>query len=126
MEMTETVQVKRELTQVESLDLAQTMARAEATMGEKADDLKSVTAQIKADIAVQEAVLHACAEKLRSGYKMVSIECVVKYDKGTATYADKDSGEIIETRHMTQEEQLRLSEHRVDAEQVIRQASKEE
>ena len=41
-------------------------------------------------------------------------------------YVDKETGEILEERSMTQDEQLRLSDVRIDAEDIIRQARKEE
>ena len=39
---------------------------------------------------------------------------------------DKDTGEILEERPMTQEEQLQLTEHRTDAETLIRQDAENE
>ncbi len=124
--LTETIWIKHTFNEREIVELAQKMARAESIISEKADELKSVSTAIKVDIAVQEGILHACAERLRSGYEMRPRECVVTYEKGTAVYADKNTGEIVESRPMTQEEQLRLSGKRIDAEQIIRQASEEE
>lgn len=124
--LTQTIYVKYTFTDRESLDLARKMGRAEAAIKEKMDELKSVSTTIKADIATQEGILHSCAEKLRSGYEMRPTECDVKYDKGIAKYVDKSTGEILEERPMTQDEQLRLSEGWVDAEKVIRDARKEE
>ncbi len=124
--ITETIWVKHTLTGDEIVALAQNMARAESSISEKADQLKSVTTTIKAEIATQEGILHNCAEKLRSGYEMRPRDCIVTYDKNIATYTDKETGEILESRPMTQDEQMRLSGKRIDAEQIIRESSKEE
>jgi len=125
-DITETIWIKHVLAGDEIMDLAQKMARAEASINEKLDQLKSVSAAIKAEIATQEGILHSCAEKLRSGYEMRPKEVSVNYDKGLVKYVDKETGEILEERSMTQDEQLRLSDVRIDAEDIIRQARKEE
>lgn len=106
---TKTIYVKHEFTQEEMLALSAQMARAEAEISEKADELKSVSSTIKADIAIQEGILHKCAEKLRSGYEMRLKEATVKYESGIVKYLDKDTGEILEERPMSQEEQMQLS-----------------
>lgn len=124
--LTETIWTKHTFTGEEVMDLGQKMARAEATISEKADQLKSVSTSIKAEIATHEGVLHTCAEKLRSGYEMRPKDVDLEYEKGIVKYVDKETGEIIEERPMTQEEQLRLSGKRIDAEDIIREASEEE
>lgn len=60
------------------------------------------------------------------GYESKMVECVAKYEKGEATFTDVHTGEVVEQRAITEEEQLRLSGKSIDAEQIIRQASKEE
>ncbi len=124
--LTQTIYVKYTFTDKEFLALSRKMASAEAAIGERMDELKSVSTTIKADIATQEGILHSCAEKLRSGYEMRPTECDVKYDKGIAKFVNKSTSEVVEERPMTQDEQLRLSERWVDAETVIRQARDEE
>jgi len=124
--LTETIYTKHIFTGEEIMELGRKMAGAEATISRNTEELKSVTTTIKADIAVQEGILHGCAEKLRSGYEMRPKEADVKYEKGTVKYLDKETGEILEERPMTQDEQLRLNEHRVDAEKVIRDAREAE
>lgn len=122
----ETIYIKHIFSGEESMSLAQKMASAEATISRKMEELKSVTTTIKADMASQEGVLHSCAEKLRSGYEMRPVEANVKYEKGIVKYVDRDTGEILEERPMTQDEQLRMMGERIDAEKIIREASKEE
>ena len=124
--LVETIWVKHVLTGDEVMELAQKMARAEANINEKGDQLKSVSTAIKAEIVTQEGILHNCAEKLRSGYEMRPKEVDVNYDKGIVKYVDKGTGEILEERPMTQDEQLRLSGARIDAEDTIREAREKE
>lgn len=124
--LTETIWIKYVLSGDEIMDLAQKMARAENNISEKADQLKSVSTAIKAEITTQEGILHSCAEKLRSGYEMRPRETSVNYEKGIVKYVDKGTGEILEERPMTKDEQLRLSGVRVDAEDIIREAREEE
>ncbi len=125
--LTETIWVKHSFTGEESMALGQKMAQAESIISEKADELKSVSTTIKADIAAQEGVLHSCAEKLRTGYEMRQQECFADYSvKGRVKYIAKDTGEVLEERDLTEDEQLRLSGKRTDAEDVIRGAAEEE
>jgi hypothetical protein len=53
-------------------------------------------------------------------------EAYVKYEDGVVKYIDRDTGELLETRPLSSEEQLNLSGTRIDAEQIIRQAREEE
>ena len=124
--LVETVWVKHVLTDGETIDLAQKMARAEATIAEKSDTLRSVMSAIKAEITTQEGILHSCAERLRSGYEMRPKEADLKYESGIVKYVDKETGEIIQERPMTKDEQLKLTGKVTDAEDIIRQASEEE
>ncbi len=125
-ELTHTLYVRHTFDDKELLGLSRKMAGAESKIREKQDSLKSVSSAIKAEIDESMAVLHNCAEKLRSGYEMRPRECLVTYDKNIIKYADKETGEILEEKPMTEDEQLRLAGHRVDAEDVIRQAREEE
>lgn len=123
--LSQTIWVKHIFSEEELMELAQKMARSEAIISEKTDNLKSVTTAIKAEITAEEGVLHSCAERLRSGYEMRTRECDVNYEKGVVKYVDKETGEILEERPMTQEEQMRLTATVQDAEDIIREASEE-
>ncbi len=125
--LTETIYTKYEFTEEEKMGLAHKMASAEANINRKLEELKSASTTIKADIAVQEGILHSSAEKLRSGYEMRPKEVAIDYKtKGIVKYVDKDTGEVLEERPITEDEQLRLTGKRVDAEDIIRQAREEE
>ncbi len=125
--LTETIYTKYVFSGEEIMGLAHKMASAEATISRKMEELKSVTTTIKADIASQEGILHSCAEKLRSGYEMRPKEVDLDYKtKGIVKYVDKETGEVLEERPLTEDEQLRLTGKRIDAEDIIRQAREEE
>ncbi len=118
--LTKTLWQRHTFTDKERLQLASQMAQAEAVIRAKKDELKSISDSIKADISAQEAIMHSCGEKLRSGFAEVPKQCDVSYVKGIVKYIDKDTGEILEERPMTEAEQLELSDHREDAENLIR------
>ncbi len=124
--LTETRYIRHDLSDKELLDLSRQMTNAISRISEKTDQLKSTTSAIRAEIAEQEAVLNKCVEKLKVGYEMRPHECTVTYDKTTVKYADKETGEVIDEHPMTEDEQLRLTGVRIDAEQIIRQAREEE
>ncbi len=123
--LTQTLWRRHTFDDKERLVLASQMAQAEAMIRGKQDELKSVTDAIKADISVQVALLHSCAEKLRSGFYEIPKECNVSYAKGIVKYVDKDTGEILEERPMTDGEQATLAGARRDAESLIRQDNEE-
>jgi len=120
--ITENHFVKHEFTEKELLELSMKMARAEQTIREKEDEMKSFTTTKKAEIAEQDGIIHTCAEQIRSGYRMVMKECSLRYieSNGTVEVVDIESGEVIETRPITKDEQLRLTGKVVDAEDIIR------
>ena len=124
--LVETIWIKYILSVDEIRDLAIKMARAEATISEKVNQLESVSATIEAEITAQEGILHSCAEKIRSGYEMRPRDAVLSYENGMVKCEDKETGEILEERPMTQSEQLWQSHARIDAEDIIKQARNEE
>ena len=78
---------------------------------EKEGSLKSVTTQIKSDIAKVEAEMGNLAEKIRSGYEHRRTECkkVLDYKLGTVEIIRLDTGETIKGRPMTSDEvQMKL------------------
>jgi hypothetical protein len=121
--LTETRFLKHEFTDKELLDISRKMARASAEINEKLDQLKSAQTSIKADIATKEGVVNSCAEKIRSGYEMRPVDCVITYEKEDIIFTNPNDGEIVEKRPMAKDEQLRLSGKSVDAEKVIRDDS---
>ena len=124
--LTETIWIKHSFNDVELVALAQRMARAESIISEKADELKSVVSTIKGEIAEQEGILHSSSEKMRTGYEMRQQKVFADYSvQGMVKYIDMATGEVVEERALTEDEQLRLSGKRTDAEKVIREDNKE-
>lgn len=68
--------------------------------------LKSVSTQIKSEIATIDAQMSSIAEKMRSGYEYRDVECWIEclYDSGVIQIVRKDTGEVVEERPMTAEE----------------------
>jgi uncharacterized FlaG/YvyC family protein len=110
--MTETRYTKHTFTDAELLGISRKMANAHNIISEKEDVLKSFASTIKADIAQQEAVIHQCSEWIRSGYEMKQRECSLRYEVENymVKYLDKDTGEIVDERPMTNDEQLKMSD----------------
>jgi hypothetical protein len=94
------------LTEDEKKAISDRMALTILTISEKEDQLKSVSKQIKGEIARCELDLNGYAEKTRSGYEMRNVECkeIINFDDGTFTKVRLDTGELIVERNLTMEE----------------------
>ena len=108
------------------------MAEAEGRLSVKADELEAEAAAFKetkklleGEMSSIQMELHDHAKKFRDGYEEVKMDCFVSYNGNEVTFTDKD-GVIVEQREMTEAEQLKLSGKLIDAEDVIRQARKED
>lgn len=122
----ETRYIRYTFNDTERLDLANKMTTAFANINEKTDELKTTTTAIKAEIAEQEGIVNKCVEKLRTGYEMRPRQCVMTYEGSVVKYIDKENGEVLEEHPMTEDEQLKLTGVRTDAEKIIREASEAE
>ena len=123
--MVHVVEVKRPYTDKEIIAYSHNMAEAIRTIAEKEAELKAFASGIKDEIAGQESILNDCAARVNAKYEMISVPCSVKYDGKIATFTNKETGEIVEQRELTEEEQLRLTSGWKDAEQIIREDSKD-
>jgi hypothetical protein len=119
--MTHIIEVKRPYTDKEIMAYSRNMADALSVMGAKGAELKAFASTIKGEIEGQEGILQDCAARVRAGYEMTSVACIVKYSGKIAIFTDKQTGEIIEKRELTEEEQLRLASQWKDAEEIIRE-----
>jgi hypothetical protein len=78
---------------------------------EKEAALKSVTTQIKSEIAKTEAEMAGLAEKIRSGYEQRRVECkkILDFTLKTVEVIRLDTGETVQERPMNADEaQLKL------------------
>jgi hypothetical protein len=118
--ITETRHVKRLYTQSEMDEFLRQMFMEQDVIEEKQADLDAYKKSINGEIAQHEANAGALKNKLRTGYEQVPIQCIVKYENGKALYINKSTGEFIEERAMTEQEQMKLAGGFTDAEQIIR------
>jgi hypothetical protein len=124
--LTQTVWVKIPYTNEQKIEFADAMVQADSMINDKHDELKAIQDDYKEQIKVLEVAFHDAALKYKKGYDEVKKDCIPTYEGNIVRYADKDTGEIVEEREMTEAEQLRLSAKLIDAEEVIRQSHKEE
>lgn len=131
--MTHNVWVKKPLTSEQKIELGQKMADADERLSAKSDELEAETDAFKdtrkrldGEMSAIQTELHDHAKLFRQGYEEIRKECVATYEGTIVRFADKDTGEIVEEREMTEAEQMRLSGKMIDAEQIIRKARDED
>ena len=120
--ITENHQVKTPISDKEKLELLDKIVKTDFEMNEKIDALREYTKAEKGEIDALGGIISDCCERVRTGFISETYECAVTYEGTHITFTNVKNGEIVEQREMTEEEQLRLTSNRVDAEQVIRQA----
>ena len=120
--MTTIIETKREYADGEKIEFGKHIVEAMGLITEKEVELKEFAKSIKDEITAQETIMNENAVKLRQGYEMASVMCFVTYDDNKiAIFTNKDTGEVVERRELTEEEQLRLNSQWRDAEAVIRE-----
>ena len=127
--ITETIQLKEPLTEEQKLGLLDDIVKASDRIKElelHIDDLKEQIKPLKEAIDRENDNISQAIENRKAGFIMVNVECEARYEKNVASYYSVATGEKVLERDISEEEQLRLSENRIDAEDIIRQASKEE
>lgn len=130
-QLTQTIWVKKPYSPEQKIELGRQMADADERLAKKEGELdaetdafKETRKQLEGEMSAIQLELRNHARMFRQGYEEVKKDCLVKYDGTRAMFYDKDSGELVEDREMTEAEQLRLSGKAVDAEDVIREARK--
>ena len=123
--LTETRHIKRVFTSDERDEFLRQMFRLKDDADEKQADLDAFKKTKQAEIASVEAEIGVIENKLRNGYEQVPVQCVVKYEDNKAKYYQKSTGEFVEERSMTEQEQMKLAGGWVDAEKVIRAVNDE-
>lgn len=95
-------------TEAETLQLGKDLAQATANASAIQDELKTVTAQIKAKLAEQEALMASYTGKIQSGfeYRLVDCEARLGDPKPTKkTIYRLDTNKMVEVRDLSPEEQ---------------------
>ena len=124
--LVQTIEVKYKYTDNELLGFSRELCEAYNIITAKELELKQFSSAIKEEKEIQEDIIADRAFKINAGYEMKPVQCTVKYDNGIVTFTNKENGEIMEQRPITEEEQLRLNSNWVDAEKVIRDDSEKE
>ena len=90
----------------ELAEQAREMARAVAEQEQAEDELKSFKKAADSKIATAAAKIRLCSEHIRSGYEFRNIECerVIDYEDGTCTTYRCDTGEVVSSRKLRDEE----------------------
>lgn len=131
--ITQIVSIKKLYSDEQKIELGKQMADAEERLSAKqeeldgeADAFKETKKRLEGEMAMIQDELHNRARMFRQGYEEIPTECIVCYNGTRVSYTDKETGEIVEEREMTETEQLHLSGQMVDAEDIIREAREEE
>jgi hypothetical protein len=109
---TEKAPVKHVFSKEERAAIADEMAEAVAEAERLKDELKSVQADYKARIQVQEALARTNSQLLKNGYEYREMDCPVEYAarSRTKTLYHPHTGEIVRTADMSEDElQLKLA-----------------
>ncbi|MBW7995330.1 MAG: hypothetical protein FVQ81_01915 [Candidatus Glassbacteria bacterium] len=99
------------------LQLGDRFAEAEQTLQILDRELSGIKDSFKAKIKAAEAVITSCASIIRNGYETKELECEITldYDKGMVFITRRDTGEVVENRSMTAEEQqMKLFESSIE------------
>jgi uncharacterized protein YdcH (DUF465 family) len=124
--ITETIQIKKPLTELQKLELLADISKSDDRIKDLENGIDEMKADIKPLKEAQERERDNISQALanyKCGFIMENYECSVVYDKGMATYYDIKNGEKVDERPLTESEQLGLTENRIDAEKIIREAS---
>ena len=123
--MTTNIQAKRPISDKEKNELLAKIVESDKIVTDLIIELKDYTAAKKESIEQERLNISRCCQLARDGFENVTHECTVDYSEGMTKFTDIHSGEIVEEHKTTEEEQLRLSDKVVDAEDIIREDSKE-
>lgn len=94
-------------TSMEKMELGIKLANTLSDIVQIEQDLDKIKTEFKSRTASAEASLNAIRDKINSGYEMRQTKCEIHLDKpeaGRATVIRLDTGEVVETRDMTEAE----------------------
>lgn len=109
------MKLKCKLTDTELMECGQQIANANEKLWLLEREMESVKAQYKAKVAEQDAIVQKNCSLigLKFEHRNVTVEVTRDYEAETVTAVRLDTGEVIETREMTEQE---LSELPLDDE----------
>jgi hypothetical protein len=123
--MTTNIQAKRPISDTEKNELLAKIVESDAIITDLVLELKEYTTKKKDSIEQERMNISRCCQLARDGFENVTYECTVDYANNITKFTDIHTGEIVEEHPTTEEEQLRLSGKVIDAEDIIREDSKE-
>ncbi len=127
MQITKNIEKKNPLTLEELKQLMDKMVEARSVMLEAGEDLDARKDAYKELCKSQNAVIDDCFADYERGFSVEVIPCTVSYDGNVASYYSVETGEKVEGLPIEENEQLVMTGgKRVDAEVIIREASKNE
>ncbi len=106
----ETVEyLKHVFSEKEKTDMGEKLAQCFADCAGKEADLKSVSTQLKSEVAKIQGEMSALSGKIREGYEHRNIKCKKRFDYrlGMVEYIRLDTGEIVRERPLDEEERQR-------------------
>lgn len=98
------------LTKDEKIEVGKALAEATNELEEIQDDKAQVVADFKAKITAIEARIAILSTKLRGGYELRDVECVIHFDKpkvGMKKTVRTDTKEVVSEVQMSEEEKQR-------------------
>lgn len=98
--------LEHKFTEDEKKDHAETLAKLITEKGNLERKKKEINAQIKAEQEALEAQIQKISTEYNQGYSYENVRCTVGYDfdKELVTVRRDDTGEIIESRPMMEDE----------------------
>ena len=93
-------------TNEEKLNFSADLSKALSEKRANETKLKSVTAQIKSEIALNDETITMLSTKLETGYEYRFVECAISYDlkTGRKSYYREDTGEYVKSEEMLKDE----------------------
>jgi hypothetical protein len=132
-ELTERIQIHKPLSEEQKAQLFLQIIEARSVihsiqddLDQRVEELKDFKKEAEARMSEQDAIIDSACQNYRQGYLPENVDCVVKYNGNIATFYDVKTGEKVDERPLSDEEQLRLARNRVDAEDIIKEFSKDE
>lgn len=127
MQITKVIQKKNPLTIEQLKALFDKMVEARNIIAKSQEQLEKQKDIFKDLKEEQSEIIDKCFADYERGFTVSNFECTVTYDGKVANYYDVITGEKIEGIVLEEGEQLEMTGGKfVDAEQLIRESSKED
>jgi len=123
--ITTNIQTKRPISNKEKGELLAQIVESDKIITDLTMELKEYTADKKDSIEQERLNISRCCQLARDGFENVMHECTVDYANNISKFTDIHTGEVVEEHPTTEEEQLHLSTKWKDAEEIIREDTKE-